>query len=164
MFVLRHALTRRNMMNIHTPKISPVRLASATIQGVDRIGEAAAEEIDSAAAEITRGAAEIAEKLSELAEAIRGHSRIAHEQIAAFCDKATFLLDALPNLRERIDGVTRLEGPEKFAAVAVAKMRPMKTVGQEPELQAGQDDIPGFLKQGPAEFETQESRGIAWKE
>ncbi len=108
-------------MNIHTPKISPARLASATIQGVDRIGEAAAEEIDRTAEEITRGAAEIAQKLSELAEAIRGHSRIAHEQITAFCDKATFLLDALPNLRGRLDGVARLEGPEKFEVLALRK-------------------------------------------
>lgn len=143
-------------MNIHTPKLSPLRLASATIQGVDRIGEAAAEEIDRTAAEITRGAAEIAEKLSELAEAIRGHSRIAHEQIAAFCDKATFLIDALPNLRERLDGVNRLEGPEKFETLVLAKAKPSKTAGQEPEPQDRQDDIPGFLKRGPAEFEAQE--------
>ncbi len=143
-------------MNIHAPKISPARLASATIQGVDRIGEAAAEEIDSTAAEIIRGAAEIAEKLGELAEAIRGHSRIAHEQVAAFCDKATFLLDTLPNLRGRLDGVTRLEGPEKFEVLAVAKMRQLKTAGQELEPQDSQDDIPGFLKKGPAEFDTQQ--------
>jgi hypothetical protein len=156
MFVLRHAPTRRNMMNIHTSNISPVRLASATIQGVDRIGEAAAEEIDRTAAEITRGAAEIAEKLGELAQAIRGHSKIAHEQIAAFCGKATFLLDALPNLRGQLDGVTRLERSENFEALALAKRRPLKAAGQELELQDSQDDIPDFLKKGPAEFETQE--------
>jgi hypothetical protein len=144
------------MMNIHTQKISPIRLASATIQGVDRIGEAAAEEIERTAAEITRGAAEITEKLSELAEAIRGHSRIAHEQIAAFCDKATFLIDALPNLRERLDGIPRLEGPQKFETLALARARPLKTVEQPAEMKDGQDDIPGFLKKGPADFEAQE--------
>ena len=142
-------------MNIHTPKVSPVRLANATIQGVDRIGEAAAGEIEETAAEITRGAAEIAEKLKELAEAIRGHSRIAHEQIAAFCDKATFLLDALPNLRGRLDGVARLEGPETFEARALAKTKHLKTAGQEFERQDSQDEIPDFLKKGPAEFGTQ---------
>jgi hypothetical protein len=156
MFVLRHALIRRSMMNIHTPKISPVRLASATIQGVDRIGEVAAEEIDRTAAEITRGAAEIAQKLGELAEAIRGHSRIAHEQVATFCDKATFLIEMLPNLRGKLDGVARLEGPERFEDLALGIKKVLKAAGPEPEPQDNQDDIPEFLKKGPAEPEAQE--------
>jgi hypothetical protein len=144
------------MMNVHRPTISPIHLASATIQGVDRIGEAAAEEIDRTAAELTRGAAEIAEKLGELAEAIRAHSRIAHEQIAAFCDKATFLLDAIPNLKGKLDGVARLEGQQKCEVLALAKRKPSNTAAQESDQQDPQDDIPGFLKRGPAEFETQE--------
>ena len=58
-------------MNIQTPnpsahaptKADPIRLASATIQAVDRIGEATSEEIERTADEIARGAHRIAEKL-----------------------------------------------------------------------------------------------------
>jgi hypothetical protein len=127
MFVLRHALTRRNIMNFHAPKIDPLRLASATIQAVDRIGEAAAEEINEAADEIVRGADEIAEKLRELAAAIRGHSKVAHQHISLFCDKATSVLDGIRNLQQ---GIGTFAPQEQKA----------------PQLP---EDIPAFLKSGP---------------
>jgi hypothetical protein len=117
-------------MNIHTPRVDPLRLASATIQAVDRIGEAAAEEINGAADELIRGANEIAAKLRELAEAIRGHSKIAHEQVAVFCDRATSVLDGIRDLPGRLAETER-----------------------DPEIQKIQDEIPSFLKEGPANFE-----------
>jgi len=118
------------MMNIHTPRADPHKLASATIQAVDRIGEAAAEEINEAAGELIRGANEIAAKLRELAEAIRGHSKIAHEQVADFCDRATSVLDGIRDLPGRL-------GKTEY----------------DPDIRKIQDDIPTFLKEGPADFE-----------
>ena len=81
----------------------PVRLASATIQAVDRIGEAASEEIEKAADEIMRGATEIAQKLGALADAIREHSKIAHEHITKYCDNATAVLEGVRDLQARLE-------------------------------------------------------------
>ena len=117
-------------MNIHTPRVGSIRLAGATIQAVDRIGEAAAEEINEAADELIRGANEIAAKLRELAEAIRGHSKIAHQQVAVFCDRATSVLDGIRDL------------PGRLAKTECG-----------PEIRQIQQDIPTFLKEGPANFE-----------
>jgi hypothetical protein len=122
-------------MNIHTPRADPHVLASATIRAVDRIGEAAAEEINEAAGELIRGANEIAAKLQALAEAIRGHSKVAHEQVTVFCDRATSVLDGIRDLQGRL-----------------AKTE------HDPELRRIQDDIPTFLKEGPADFEDRRSR------
>ena len=60
-------------------KTDPIRLASATIQAVDRIGEATSEEIDITADEIMRGATEIAEKLQEFFP-LKGWLEIGHTQ------------------------------------------------------------------------------------
>jgi methyl-accepting chemotaxis protein len=117
-------------MNIHTPRTDPLRLATATIQAVDRIGESAAEGINQTAEEIIRGADEIAEKLRELAEAIKSHSKVAHQQVAIFCDKATSVLEGIRTLQEG------LAGP-----------------AQEAEVAATSDDIPRFLSEGPADCE-----------
>src|SRR5476649_613973 len=86
------------------PKADPIRLASATIQAVDRIGEATSEEIEKTADEIMRGATEIAEKLRDLAGAIREHSKIANEHVAGFCDKATSVFDGIRDLQQRLEG------------------------------------------------------------
>jgi hypothetical protein len=75
-----------------------------------------------------RGATEIAEKLRELAEAIRGHSKIAHEQIAAFCDKTTIMLDGIRSLQSRLENT-----------------------GQA-EIRKNRDAIPTFLKIGPPDL------------
>jgi hypothetical protein len=75
-------------------KADPIRLASATIQAVDRIGAATSEEIEKTADEIMRGAADVTEKLRELAGAIREHSKITNEHVSGFvtrrhqCSKA----------------------------------------------------------------------------
>ena len=114
-------------MNFHSPRIDPLRLASATIQAVDRIGEAAAEEINEAADEIVRGADEIAAKLRELAAAIKGHSKVAHEHISMFCDKATSMLAGIRNLQQGIG---------------------TGTLAQEPKVPP--EEIPLFLRSGPA--------------
>ena len=98
-------------MNIQTPEPSayapvrtdPARLASATIQAVDRIGAATSEEIENTAEEIMRGATEIAEKLRELAGAIREHSRIANENNTGFCDKVTAVLEGVRRMQQKME-------------------------------------------------------------
>jgi hypothetical protein len=128
-------------MNIQTPHPSthgktqadPIRLANATIQAVDRIGEATSEEIEKTADEIMRGATEIAEKLRELASAIRAHSKIANEHVSGFCNKATSVFEGVRDLQ------LKLEVDES-----------------EPKIEESADEIlpvPIFLRNGPAEFE-----------
>jgi capsid protein len=130
MFGLRRASTERNMMNFHAPRVDPVRLTSATIRAIDRIGEAAAEEINEAAREITRNANEIAAALQELAKDITEHTKIAHEQVTLFCNQATSVLDSVRTIQGRLDKIE-----------------------QKPGIESAQDDIPTFLKEGPADFE-----------
>ena len=99
-------------MNIQTPnpsayapaKVDTIRLASATIQAVDRIGVATSEEIEKTADEIMRGATEIAEKLRELAGAIREHSKIANDHVSEFCSKATCVLEGVRDLKMKLEG------------------------------------------------------------
>jgi hypothetical protein len=129
-------------MNIHTPnasahgpvKADPLRLASATIQAVDRIGAATSEEIEKTADEIMRGATEIAEKLRELAGAIREHSKIANEHVSGFCKKATSVFEGVRDLQLKLE------------------------VNQS-DLKASDDEIlpvPVFLQNGPARFDDRE--------
>jgi hypothetical protein len=124
-------------MNVQTPEPSayapvrtdPVRLASATIQAVDRIGAATSEEIENTAEEIMRGASEIAEKLRELAGAIREHSRIANEHITGFCDKATAVLEGVRGLQQKLE-----------------------VNGAESEMEVVEEELPlpSLVKKGPA--------------
>jgi methyl-accepting chemotaxis protein len=112
-------------------KSDPLRLASATIQAVDRIGAATSEEIEKTADEIMRGATEIAEKLRELAGAIKEHSRIANEHVAGFCDKATSVLEGVRGLQQKLEANAC-----------------------EPEVEAPEEDmlpLPALIKKGPAE-------------
>jgi uncharacterized coiled-coil DUF342 family protein len=128
-------------MNIQTPnpsayaptKADPIRLASATIQAVDRIGEATSEEIEKTADEITRGAAEIAEKLRTLAIAIREHSKIANEHITDFCNKATSVLEGVRDLQ--------------------LKLETNENAVQVDEAVEDSSPLPSLVRQGPAEFE-----------
>jgi uncharacterized coiled-coil DUF342 family protein len=125
-------------MNIQTPqptgyapvKADPVRLASATIQAVDRIGVATSEEIEKTADEIMRGANEIADKLRELASAIREHSKIANEHITGFCNKATSVLEGVRDLQEKL----------------VANERKLETEETEDERLP----LPALVRKGPA--------------
>jgi capsid protein len=134
MFVLGRASIGKNPIACHAPRVDPVRLTSATIQAVDRIGEAAAEEINEAASEIMRNASELAAALRELADNIKEQSKIAHEQVALFCDQATSLLDAVRSVHGRVEKIEPKAGIEE-----------------------AQDDIPTFLKQGPADFQDQKA-------
>jgi uncharacterized coiled-coil DUF342 family protein len=119
-------------MNLQTPppsayapaKADPLRLASVTIQAVDRIGEATSEEIEKTADEIMHGANEIAEKLRELASAIREHSKIANEHITEFCDKATSVLEGVRGLQHKLE----VNGREPEATAAEADMLPLPTL------------------------------------
>ena len=81
---------------------NPLRLANATIQAVDQLGLATADEIEKTADEIMRGATEVADKLRELADAIRQHAQIASEQVAGFCSKATSVFESVIELRESL--------------------------------------------------------------
>ena len=114
-------------------KADPIRLASATIQAVDRIGETTSEEIERTAKEITHGAAEIAEKLQELANAIREHSKIANEHVAAFCEKATSVFDGIRDLQQKLES---------------GQGEPSGSETKEEVLQ-----VPVFLQNGPASFD-----------
>jgi hypothetical protein len=122
-------------MNIHNQaaKPDPIRLASATIQAVDRLGAATAEEIEKTADEIARGAAEIAEKLRALAAAIREHSKIANEHVTDFCNKATSVLEGVRGLQ------LKLEANESAA--------------KESKVVEDSSPLPSLVAKGPAEFE-----------
>jgi hypothetical protein len=128
-------------MNIQTPhpstygptKVDPLRLASATIQAVDRIGEATSEEIEKTADEIMRGATEISEKLRALATAIREHSKIANEHVSDFCNKATSVLEGVRDLQ------LKLEVNERKA--------------EEDKAAEDSSPLPSLVGKGPAEFE-----------
>jgi hypothetical protein len=116
-------------------KVDPIRLASATILAVDRIGAATSEEIEKTADEIMRGATEIAQKLQELASAIREHSKIANGHVATFCEKATSVFDGIRDLQLKLE-----EGQDE----------PSEPGTKEEVLQ-----VPIFLQNGPAVFEDQ---------
>jgi hypothetical protein len=126
-------------MNIQTPNLSayspvksdPIRLASATIQAVDRIGAATSEEIEKTADEIMRGATEIAEKLRALATAIREHSRIANEHVSGFCSKATSVLEGVRDLQLKLE--VNGSGPE------------------EDDTREDTLPLPSLVRKGPAE-------------
>ena len=128
-------------MNIQTPnpsayaptKADPIRLASATIQAVDRIGAATAEEIEKTADEIMSGATEIAEKLRALATAIREHSKIANEHVTGFCSKATSVFEGVRDLQRKLE-VDESEAPES-------------------ESMEDSSPLPSLVAKGPAEFE-----------
>jgi hypothetical protein len=117
-------------------KVDPIRLASATIQAVDRIGAATSEEIEKTADEIMSGATEIAEKLRALAAAIREHSKIANEHVTGFCNKATTILEGVRDLQQKLE----VNGSE--------------TEGQD----AAEDTspLPSVIRQGPAKFDEPE--------
>jgi hypothetical protein len=128
-------------MNIQSPpssaygptKADPVRLASATIQAVDRIGAATSEEIERTADEIMRGATEIADKLRALASAIREHSKIANEHVSGFCYKATSVLEGVRDLQ------LKLETDQRGV--------------QENEPEEDSSPLPAVVRKGPADFE-----------
>ena len=131
-------------MNIQTPnpsayapvKVDPIRLASATIQAVDRIGAATSEEIEKTADEIMRGATEIAEKLRALAGAILEHSKIANEHVSGFCSKATSVLEGVRDLQLKLE----VNGSDAEEKEAVEDTSP----------------LPSLTVKGPAEFNDSE--------
>jgi hypothetical protein len=85
------------------PVHDPIKLANITIKAVDRIGGAAATEIEDAARCLEEAAAKIAENLRELAGAVREHSRVAGEHVEQFCGKATSVIESIRALQERLD-------------------------------------------------------------
>ena len=117
-------------------KADPIRLASATIQAVDRIGETTSEEIERTANDITQGAAEIAAKLQELANAIREHSKIANDHVTQYCEKATSVFDGIRRLQET------LEKNDRKTEIEPADQEMLQ--------------MPVFLKNGPAKFSNPE--------
>jgi hypothetical protein len=81
---------------------NPLRLANTTIKAVDRIGLVASDQIGQTADEVVRGANEVADNLRTLASAIRGHSKIAGEHVAEFCNKATSVIESMRDLQARV--------------------------------------------------------------
>jgi hypothetical protein len=128
-------------MNIQTPspsayapdKVDTIRLASATIQAVDRIGAATSEEIEKTADEVMRGATEIAKKLRELAGAIREHSKIANGHVSGFCSKATAVLEGVRDLQMKLE----VNGSD----------------AEESDPAGDTSPLPSLVRKGPAEFE-----------
>jgi hypothetical protein len=115
---------------------TPIRLASATIQAVDQLGAAAADEIERTADQVMCSAAEVATKLRELAGAIHHHSEIANEHVAKFCSKATSIFESAVELQQRL----RAKG---YAATA--------EVAHDESL-----EVPGFMRKGPADFDNEQ--------
>jgi hypothetical protein len=97
-------------MNIQRPRrtpyspssASPLRLATATIDAVDRIGVAACGEIEKTADDITYGANEVADNLRKLATAIREHGKVASVHVIDFCTKATIVTEGVRDLQDRL--------------------------------------------------------------
>ncbi|MDB5612102.1 MAG: hypothetical protein JWP25_9002 [Bradyrhizobium sp.] len=107
----------------------PVRLAGITVRAVDKIGEAAAKEIDDTADAFETQAKTISDKLRELANAMREHTVVANTHVAEFGEKANSVVDLIRDLEVKLGGGTIAQ-----AAAAI-------------------DDgakIPEFLQQGPA--------------
>lgn len=78
----------------------PIQMAGLTVRAVDQIGAAASEEIEKAAQELVAEAQKVADNLHELAAAIREHSRIAGEHVAAYCAHSTNVLETVRKLQE----------------------------------------------------------------
>jgi hypothetical protein len=79
-----------------------LRLATATIQAVDQMGAVTSEEIERTADQILCGATEVADNLRALATAIRGHSKIAGEQVTEFCNKANSVFEGVRGLQAQL--------------------------------------------------------------
>jgi hypothetical protein len=109
---------------------NPLRLASATIQAVDQLGDAASNEIEKTADEIVRGATEIADRLRELANAVRQHTEIASGHVESFCSKATSVFEGVIELQEKL-----LVNGHRVEAE---------------ETDDGTLSLPQFMKKGPA--------------
>lgn len=106
---------------------NPARLAVITPLSVDAIGNAAAGGIEQVIDQLGKEQADLVGKLRELAAAIRGHTQIANERIAAFCTMQAEVLEKVKGLETRIGG--RPEAADDGAA------------------------LPTFLKKGPANGE-----------
>ena|ERR1700730_6215666 len=108
-------------MSIQAPRPSPyapasansLRLASATIEAVDRIGWAASVEVEKAADDIICGANEVADDLRKLATAIREHSKVASVHVSDFCNTATTVMESIRDLQHRFLGGRREAGAEE---------------------------------------------------
>jgi len=107
-FLLRRcAINEREVMNIRRPRrtpyspasASPLRLATATIDAVDRIGLTACGEIEETADDIAYGANEVADSLRKLETAIREHGKVASVHVTDFCTKATIVTEGVRDLR-----------------------------------------------------------------
>lgn len=123
-------------MNIQTQRPSPcapartnpVRLATVTIEAVDRIGLVASGEIDKAADDFICGANEVADNLRKLATAIREHSKVASVHVSDFCNKATTMMEGIRDLQNRL----------------------LACHGGAEAEEAEDDKLPKVIRQGPA--------------
>ena len=134
---------------------NPLRLASATIQAVDRIGVAACDEIEQTADEIIHGANDVADNLRALAIAIREHSKIAGEHVTEFCNKATSVIEGVRDIQAKLlAGEREAEGRETEARETEAReTEARETEAREIEAQEIEDNelpVAEVIKRGSA--------------
>jgi hypothetical protein len=137
----RYAINGRGVVNIQTPRPSPyapananpLKLGTATIEAVDRIGLTACGEIEKTADDIICGANEAADNLRQLATAIREHSKVASVHVADFCKKATTVIEGVRDLQDRL-----LAGQRE---------------GEAEETEDDKSPLPKVIRSGPANGE-----------
>jgi hypothetical protein len=111
----------------------PLKLGTATIEAVDRIGLTACGEIEKTADDIICGANEAADNLRQLATAIREHSKVASVHVADFCKKATTVIEGVRDLQDRL-----LAGQRE---------------GEAEETEDDKSPLPKVIRSGPANGE-----------
>jgi hypothetical protein len=84
----------------------PLQMAHLTVRAVEQIGSAASDEIEKLAAGLLAEAANVAARLRELAGAVREHSKIAGEHVAAYCDLSKNVLETIRGLQEGLGNGT----------------------------------------------------------
>jgi methyl-accepting chemotaxis protein len=82
-------------------------MATLTVRAVEQIGSAASDEIERLAANLLNEAETVASKLRELANAVREHSKIAGEHVAAYCDLSKNVLETVRKLQGDIGNGTK---------------------------------------------------------
>jgi len=138
---------------------NPLRLASATIQAVDRIGVAACDEIEHTADEIIRGANDVADNLRTLAFAIREHSKIAGEHVTEFCSKATSVIEGVRDIQAKLlAGEREAEAKETEANPEAIRTGPVnrdpspfdERAAHAKEVEDDKFPLPEAIRRGPA--------------
>lgn len=110
-----------NAVTRMTPPVSSYapgasNISEATVEAVDKIGNATSEAIEHTAETIEAEAKELADKLRKLASAMREHTRMAAEEVSGFCLKMTSARAIIRGLEVEIAG--KLDDQDKDPAPA----------------------------------------------